>query len=247
MHDILKRGRVPLRIRLPSGSVPAWCIAIYRDYRRYRAAEESFLTTVFLTQGFWASCVYRFARGIVVPSHPGLLRVPAKIVSAALQKGIEIITGICIPRECDIGQGLYIGHYGTIILPSQGCLGCNCNIAHTVTFGIAGSGANRGVPSIGDRVFIGAHSVVVGKISIGDDAMVCAGSVVTRSVPARAVVMGNPAKVISYKGSFEHVLYDGMESDPERCASLQRARVDAAQMRDIDWQGAMDRRRDEIA
>ena len=37
------------------------------------------------------------------------------------------------------------------------------------------------------------------------------------------MVMGNPAKVVSYEGSFDCVVYDGMESDPARIASLARA------------------------
>ncbi len=210
------------RYLMPALRFPGWCVLIYRDYRRYRAADESLLTTVFLTQGFWATCVYRFSRALV-PARPGLLHSLAKTLSAALQKLVEILTGICIPRECDIGEGLYIGHFGTIILPSQGRIGNNCNIAHTVTLGIAGDGDRKGVPAIGNRVFIGAHSMVLGKVTIGDDAMICAGSVVTRSVPPRAVVMGNPSKVVSYKGSFEYVLYDGMECDLARQHSLQIA------------------------
>jgi serine O-acetyltransferase len=73
-------------------------------------------------------------------------------------------------------------------------------------------------------VFIGAHSVIVGRITIGDDAVICAGSVVNRSVPARAVVMGNPARVVSYDGSFDYVLYDDMDVDPARRASLEKVR-----------------------
>jgi serine acetyltransferase len=53
--------------------------------------------------------------------------------------------------------------------------------------------------------------------------MICAGSVVTRPVPPRAVVVGNPARVISFEGSFEHVVYDGMAVDPERLASKESA------------------------
>ena len=56
--------------------VPDWWRRVYLDYRRYRASDESFLTTVFLTQGFWASVVYRvsslftrFARSCGDPGH----------------------------------------------------------------------------------------------------------------------------------------------------------------------------------
>jgi len=77
---------------------------------------------------------------------------------------------------------------------------------------------------IGNRVFIGAHSVIVGRVTVGDDAVVCAGSVVVRAVPARAVVMGNPARVVSYEGSFEYILYDGMDVDPARRTSLEKVR-----------------------
>jgi serine acetyltransferase len=65
--------------------------------------------------------------------------------------------------------------------------------------------------------------VIVGRIDVGEDAMICAGSVVTRPVPPRAVVVGNPARVISYEGSFEHVVYDGMHVDEERLASREKA------------------------
>lgn len=49
--------------------------------------------------------------------------------------------------------------------------------------------------------------------------MICAASVVTRSIPPRAVVVGNPARVVAYYGAFDYVLYDCMEQDPERQAS----------------------------
>ncbi|MBV9448233.1 MAG: hypothetical protein JO345_20300 [Streptosporangiaceae bacterium] len=54
----------------------------------------------------------------------------------------------------------------------------------------------RRATKIGDRVFIGANAVVNMGVSIGDEAVVAAGAVVTRNVPARAVVAGIPAKPI---------------------------------------------------
>ena len=199
-----------------------WWRHIQRDYRRYQVLEDTPLRIIFLSQGFWASCVYRLARAAIYGARPPLLRTLLRPFVAVAQKAVEVVTGICIPVECEIGEGLYIGHFGTIVLATHGRMGHNCNVAQNVTVGVAGTGEERGSPTIGNRVFIGAHSVLVGKITIGDDAMVCAGSVVTRSVPARAVVMGNPARVISYEGSFGYVLYDGIDADPARRASLER-------------------------
>lgn len=122
--------------------------------------------------------------------------------------------------QCDIGEGLKIAHFGTTFFPSRGRIGRNCSVSHGVTLGLAGQGKERGGPVIGNRVYVGPQAIVVGKITIGDDVLICPGAVVLRSVPSRAVVMGNPARVVSHEGSFDHIKYDGMETDPERIASL---------------------------
>jgi acetyltransferase-like isoleucine patch superfamily enzyme len=49
---------------------------------------------------------------------------------------------------------------------------------------------------IGRRCFIGARSIILPGIEIGDESVVAAGSVVTRNVPPRSLVAGNPAKII---------------------------------------------------
>ena len=199
-----------------------WWRHLYLDFKRYEATGDSW-GTILLSQGFWASSVYRISRAAIMGARPAFLRGPLRIVATLAQKVMEILTGICIPAKCEIGEGLYIGHYGGIILPRHGRIGHNCSFAQNSTIGVAGTGELRGAPTIGNRVFIGAHSVVVGRITIGEDAMICAGSIVTRSVPPRAVVMGNPARVVSYEGSFEHVMYPGMEHDEDRGASQEAA------------------------
>lgn len=215
-----RTGRPGLSVPRQALRPPRWYRLLYQDYRRYRAAGESGFVTVLLTQGFWASCIYRSTHALVEWLPEGIARTAARTLGGALQKAVEIVAGICIPRGCDIGGGLHIPRFGGIIL-SHGPLGANCTIEQGVTIGHAGKGEASGHPVIGNRVFIGAHSIVVGKITIGDDAMICPGSFVTRSVPARAVVMGNPAKIVSYEGSFDSIVYDAMEDDPERRASLE--------------------------
>ncbi len=196
---------------------------IYRDYRRYRATGATRLATIFLTQGFWATAVYRVTRW-AVRLRPWLIRKPVTICLTLLNKFTEIVTGICMPAGAEIGNGLYVGHFGSIFLPSKGRMGQNCSVSQGVTIGVAGFGENRGAPSIGDRVYIGPHAIVVGKITVGDDAVICAGAVVTRSVPPRAVVLGNPARVIGYDGSFDYIVYDQMESDSYRIVSLREVK-----------------------
>jgi maltose O-acetyltransferase len=50
--------------------------------------------------------------------------------------------------------------------------------------------------SIGDNVWVGGAAVICPGVEIGDDAVIGAGSVVTRNVPAGAIVAGNPARVL---------------------------------------------------
>ncbi len=84
----------------------------------------------------------------------------------------------------------------------EGCsISWDCNIMdtdfHRVDLG--GGEAQRPVTlpvRIGDRVLIGAHSMVLKGVTIGHDSVVAAGSVVTRDVPAHTLVAGNPARVV---------------------------------------------------
>ena len=57
---------------------------------------------------------------------------------------------------------------------------------------------NMGKIKIEDNVFVGARALIMPGVSIGKNAIVAAGSVVTKSVPEGAVVGGNPARILSY-------------------------------------------------
>jgi serine O-acetyltransferase len=114
--------------------------------------------------------------------------------------------GIDIPYNCKIGPGLYIGHYGGIIVNQDVVIGKNCNINHGATIGVAYGGKYPGCPKIGNNVFIGAGCKVFGGIEVGDDAAIGANCVVTQSVPPLGIIVGVPGKVISLKGSGAYVV-----------------------------------------
>ena len=117
------------------------------------------------------------------------------------QKNIEILTGISIPASAKIGHSFYIAHFGGIILNSKAIIGTNCNISQGVTIGVSGIGDKRGVPVLGNNVYIGANSVIAGKIFIGNDVLIGGCTLVNVDVIENGVVVGVPSVLISDKGS----------------------------------------------
>lgn len=113
--------------------------------------------------------------------------------------------GINIPWSTDIGPGLLIGHAGGIVVNAAATIGPDCNLSHNVTIGVARGNRNPGVPRIGQRVYIGPGAVLIGAITVGDDAAIGANAVVTKDVPAGATARGNPAEIILDKGSGNYI------------------------------------------
>ncbi len=96
-----------------------------------------------------------------------------------------------------LGQGLVIHHGHSTRLGARG-VGENLQIWHNVTVGKKMSGGR--LPLIGNNVLIYTGAVVLGDITIGDNAVIGACSVVTKDVPPGCVVAGNPARIIRRNG-----------------------------------------------
>lgn len=97
-----------------------------------------------------------------------------------------------ISTHCNIGAGLYIGHPYCITINPGATIGQNCNIHKGVTIGQENRGKRKGVPTIGDSVWIGINSTIVGNITIGDDVLIAPNTYVNCDVPSHSVVFGNP-------------------------------------------------------
>jgi len=152
------------------------------------------------TPGIHAMAVFRFGHRLL--GLPLLLRIvldPVYLVANAL---VKMAWGIEIPRAAMIGPGLYIGHFGGIIVSSAAVIGENCNISHGVTIGAAGTRQRGGVPRIGNNVYIGPGAKVFGRITIGNNVKIGANCVVHKDVPENAVVALTPGfEIISFKGN----------------------------------------------
>ncbi|WP_018610209.1 sugar O-acetyltransferase [Uliginosibacterium gangwonense] len=116
------------------------------------------------------------------------------------------------PFRCDYGYNIEIGenfyaNYGCLILDvAKVTIGNNVQFAPNVSILTAGhplhpqsrnSGYEYGIPiQIGHNVWLGANVIVNPGVSIGENTVIGAGSVVTKAMPANVVAAGNPCRVL---------------------------------------------------
>ena len=171
---------------------------IKSDLYRYTNSGKNFLSAFLTIPGFRFTCLYRWCR------HYSKIN-PLGIFCRLWFKRLQVKYGYQIPHTCKIGKGLFLGHYGNIVINQRVIIGNHCNIAQGVTLGFVSRGSLKGCPKIGDRVWIGANAVIVGNIVIGNDVLISPLSFVNFNVPDRAVVSGNPASIINYNSSEGYV------------------------------------------
>lgn len=157
---------------------------IYRYYGKYKENIKQIITRPL---GLKYMIVYRKYN----QSKSKILKSFYKLKILNLQKK----TFIQIPYNAKIGNGFYIGHNGRIIINPGTIIGKNCNIATGVTIGQENRGKRKGTPTIGDNVWIGTNSVIVGNIKIGNDVLIAPLAYVNFDVPDHSIVIGNPGKI----------------------------------------------------
>ena len=85
-------------------------------------------------------------------------------------------------------------------------LGDNINIHNGVLIGQENRGPRKGVPAIGNQVWIGINAAIVGNITIGEDVLNAPNSYINFDVPSHSVVIVNPAKVIHKENATEQYI-----------------------------------------
>ena len=114
------------------------------------------------------------------------------------------VTGIEIHPGAIIGRRLVIDHGMGVVVGETATIGDDCLIYHGVTLGGKKPGdrdhtEGRRHPSVGNGVTIGAGAIVLGSVTVGDGARIAAQAVVVTDVPAGALAVGVPAKILPGK------------------------------------------------
>jgi maltose O-acetyltransferase len=112
----------------------------------------------------------------------------------------HIKAGLKVGKGCDINPGLIVDHSHCWLIE----IGDYVTLAPQVYLLAHDASTKRhlnytkiGKVKIKDRAFIGARAIIMPGVTIGENAIVAAGSVVTKSVEPNTVVGGNPAKFIT--------------------------------------------------
>jgi serine O-acetyltransferase len=144
-------------------------------------------------QGFWVLTVYRFGRwryGV----RPSVLRKLFSLIYKVAFKFIQIVTGIELPCEAQIGRNFVIDHFGGIVISGYAKFGDNCRIRNGVVVGLRRV-TEPGAPNIGDNVDIGSGAKLLGPITIGNNVLIGANAVVLTDVPDNCIAAGVPAVI----------------------------------------------------
>jgi serine O-acetyltransferase len=144
-------------------------------------------------QGFWALVVYRFGRWRY-RVRPSPLRKFFSLIYKIWFKFTQIVTGIELPCEVEIGRNFVIDHFGGIVISGYAKFGDNCRIRNGVVVGLQRVDEPC-APVIGNNVDIGSGAKVLGPIKIGNNVIIGANAVVIRDVPDNCIAAGVPAVV----------------------------------------------------
>jgi serine O-acetyltransferase len=143
--------------------------------------------------GAWAVVEYRFRRWSRTLPTPA--RIACKPVTMLTRKLMEIVTGVSISTDADIGPGFFIAHFGGVFVGPGVVAGPNLTLSQGVTVGVE-KGA---CPRLGDWVYLAPGAKVFGPVTMGDRSAAGANAVVTRDVAPGITVGGVPAKPIGVR------------------------------------------------
>lgn len=162
-------------------------------YWEKRGADSLLQSVLYILtcHGWHIMFLFRIGKIIYAIKIPILSHV-LKIIFQIIWFLFTTIYGVWLDLSNNIGKGFYIGHFGGIII--RGDFGDFCSIGQCVTVGTKGAGKSDGYPVIGSEVYIGAGAKVIGNIRIGDDVVIGANAVVTKSIDSSCLAIGIPAE-----------------------------------------------------
>jgi serine O-acetyltransferase len=109
----------------------------------------------------------------------------------------RFLTGIEIHPGAKLGESVFIDHGMGVVIGETAEVGDFVTLYQGVTLGGTSLQRVKRHPTLGNHVVVGVGAKVIGAITIGDNTRIGAGSVVIKSAPANATIVGNPGRVVA--------------------------------------------------
>lgn len=136
---------------------------------------------------------------------------PLYAVSWLFYRHMKMKYGFELESDCHVGYGLLIVHLGGIKVNSKAVIGNNCTLFSGCVIGSVRDGKRAGTPVLGNDVYVGVNSAIIGGITIGDDVVIAPNSFVNIDVPSHSIVFGNPAIVKHKDNATKFYTYNKVE------------------------------------
>ncbi|MBD2502032.1 serine O-acetyltransferase [Anabaena azotica] len=201
-------------------------------------AAQNWLEVIFCYPGLHAICLHRFAHWL---HRRGVVFFPRLISHLA-----RFLTGIEIHPGAVIGKGVFIDHGMGVVIGETAIVGDYALIYQGVTLGGTLKESGKRHPTVGSHVVVGSGAKVLGNITIGDRVRIGAGSVVLRDVPEDCTVVGVPGRIVTQPKTslspLEHGKLPDLEADVIRSLltrieqleqKLQKTLIDQAKSQEL--------------
>jgi len=172
-------------------------VLLISDIKNYSNNASNLLSGFLFNRGLWVITACRFRTRLTTkPKSNFILNTLIKIFNHLLRYIIVIFAKTEWHSTLELESKLYLSNRGRMVIGARK-IGRGSVLQHDTTIGtnpLADGKGNR--PIIGRNVWIGANSIIYGKIKIGNGVTVCENTVISKSIPDNYVLKGNPARVI---------------------------------------------------
>lgn len=172
-------------------------------------AARSVLEIIWTYPGFHAIILHRISHF--------LYKLKLRFLPRFISQISRFLTGIEIHPAAKIGKGFFIDHGMGVVIGETSIIGNDVTLYQGVTLGGTGKEKGKRHPTLRDRVVVGVGAKILGNITIGDDVLIGANSVVLKSVPSNSTVVGIPGRIARREGekiTHEIRLDHNLISDP---------------------------------
>lgn len=149
--------------------------------------------------GFWAVALHRLGNARM-GVRSKLLRAPLTVAYRTAFTGLNWLWGIDLCYTVKLGRRVRIWHHGGSVIGARS-IGDDVHIRHNTTLGLVSRFEPNDKPIIGNRVDIGVGACILGGVTVGDDCVIGANSVVLKDLPAGSTALGIPARPVNMKAN----------------------------------------------